>query len=341
MAKPPEAILERAARLALHRLEDRLGAVFDPVPDVRLLARDDFYARMEWTEERAVASISSGCIDAVRALWRDALQSNVLIDAEGRKIAAVGGEPVTEDRLVDLSLTWLILHELMHLRLGHLDILDAASLVECDADLPKRALESAADHWSAGLSEEERGLMRPCLELQADNDATEIMLGVYAESEWTRFRVEAAAIFVVMVLMEKAEADLRKGTRTYPHVATRFFTLFAQLFQYWLYADARLESRGGESVVRTARRMEGDEFRRYMKFVLALTLNDVIQIALWAGARSFLDDLRAGPAFFADLFAIQYAEDLAAADLKTRAAIEWRTLMPVNERIMTLSGLRA
>lgn len=265
-------------RKALERIETRLGEAFDPLPDIRLTGRGDALADVRWTEARAVIQVHPSCIDAIRSLWSDALQSRILIDAKGDRITDVEGRPVDEAWLVHLSLTWLVLHELVHLRLGHLEILHVASLAECDVDTKEQS--PPGEHWLNELNQEELTLMRPCLELQADNDATEIMFGVYAESEWTRFRIEAAAIFVVMAVMENAEIARKNSVRTYPRVATRFFTLFAQLFQYWLYADSWLEAKDGESFVRTARTPSGKDFERYMKFVLALTVSDVIHIAL-------------------------------------------------------------
>lgn len=145
-----------------------------------------------------------------------------------------------------------------------------------------------------------------------------------------------------MALMEgsEAELDIPENERTYPKVGTRFFTLFAQLFQYWLYGDAELEAGDGESFVRTVREPQGEDFERYAKTVLALTISDAIQIAASAGVTSFLDDIGAGQDFFEDIYKIQYAENLAKADLQTEAAKQWRELLPINERFMGLSGLR-
>ncbi len=338
MESATETRLQTAANEAFARFEDRLGEVFDPEPTVRLLDRDDVYAAVKWHSNGAAIDVSVGCLRQIETLWQNALQSKVLINAEGDRIAFVDGEAVTVERLIHLSLTWLLLHELIHLRLGHLDILGIAALAECDIDLSE-ALEAEA-HWSENLDEAELALMQSCLELQADNDATKVMFGVYDETEWTRFRIEAAAIFVVMAVMEKAEAERKNPNRTYPMVATRFFTLFAQLFQYWLYGDAQFAEGDGDRFVRTAREPRGEDFQRYMKFVLALAISDAIHIALWGNAKSFLNDLGAGETLFSDLFDAQYADELATTDLKTTAANEWRMLMPINEKIMRLSGLR-
>lgn len=340
--KVSHRLFDMAVEEALRRCEDGLDEAFPQIPTITLIEAPSFFARAFIDASGAVVEINVGCIDAIEALWGDALQSNILMDSEGARIEEINGIAVTTERLVVLSLIWLILHELMHIRLHHLDLLDSAALVESNIGNAHhyQNYHFESDERFSEFSSDELQLVRPCLELQADNDATEVMFGVYAKEKWLTFRVEAVAIFVVMALMEKTEAAVSSGDRIYPLVATRFFTLFAQLFQYWLYGEAELVAGDGESFVRKAREPDDAEFRRYMKFVLALTVSDVIQISYWAKAESFLSDLGAGSDIFSDLFEIQYAEDLMAAKLQTNAAIAWRELLPVNEKFMTVTGLR-
>ena len=334
--------LQQATADALRRYEAGMGTPFLAKIQVEVADDKQFGAGVFETNGSYIIEVNLAVQSAIDQLWQDALQSSILIDDEGNRVADVDGSELTQDRLSHLSLTWLVLHELMHIKLGHLDILESAQLVETDfgngtQDSDKISLTS---DLAIALSPEERKLARLCLELQADNEATEVMFGIFAESEWGRFRIEAAAIFVVMALMEKADIGSTNIERTYPRVATRFFSLFAQLFQYWLYSGAELEAGDGESFVITPREPKGEEFQRYMKFVLALTINDVINIALWAETDGFLADLDGGGALFKDIHDIQYAPNLETADLQTNAAKEWRKLLPVNEKIMAITGLR-
>lgn len=335
-------LFDIAVEEALRRSEEGLGEAFAQTPTITLIDAPAFSARACADGERRVIEINTGCIAAIEALWGDALQSNILMDSEGARIEQISGIAMTTERLVVLSLTWLILHELMHVRLHHLDLLGSASLVESNIGDKQQAphYNFESDGRFGTFSANELRLVRPCLELQADNDATDVMFGAYTDEKWLNFRVEAVAIFVVMALMEKTETAATLQDRIYPLVATRFFTLFAQLFQYWLYGDSELVTGDGESFVKTARKPDGDEFNCYMKFVLALIISDVIQISYWAKAESFLSDLGAGSDIFSDLFEIQYAEDLKAANLRTNAAKAWRELLPVNKKFMTVTGLR-
>ena len=332
--------IQRASSEALARISTNLGVEVIDQSAVQFLPREDFYARAYYKDGLARIDISIGCVQQIDELWATALQSNILIDEDGKRIETFDGKNIKKDYLVHLSMTWLILHEILHIHLGHLEIIKSASISECDVDLEDNEAGVPKEHWSLLFSDDEKLHLRPCLELQADSEATEVLFGPYDEKKWVKFRLEASAIFVVMTLMERTEQAKKKRERRYPLVATRFFTMFSQLFQYWLYEDAELISRNGESFVRPVKKPDGEAFRRYMKFVLALTINDVVQIAHTADAKSFLEDLGGDASIFPDIYQIQYADDLNSADLQSVAAKEWRKLLPLNEKAMMLSGLR-
>ena len=182
--------------------------------------------------------------------------------------------------------------------------------------------------------------MRACLEMQADSDATELLLGVYSPEEQGDFRIKAAAIFIVIVLMEKATNNQGSGSKIYPDVATRFFMLFAQLFQYWIYSGATLEAGEGESFVRSDNQSDGEAFMGYANAVLRPIINDAIDIAHMARIPVYLEGIGGEGTLFQDIHEIQYAKDLSTADLQSAASQEWRRLLPINEKIMALLALR-
>lgn len=333
--------LESVRLIALELLRSQCDFKFIVMPEIFFKDSNLFSAEAFNDQGKVFIEINRGCIEQIESLWNAVLDERILLDVNGKRLSDSDGEQLDKDYLVNVSLVWLMLHELMHVRLGHLELLDVVSLVEVEP-VSENSKSKLAQNLAEHFSEDELKLVRPCLELQADNDATETLFGAYEKGKWDQFRTEAAAIFVVMALMERAETALNipEEERTYPKVGTRFFTLFAQLFQYWLYGDAELEAGDGESFVRTAREPQGEDFERYAKTVLALTISDAIQIAASAGVTSFLDDIGAGQSFFEDIYKIQYAENLAEADLQTEAAKQWRELLPINERFMAMSGLR-
>lgn len=336
-----ETKLHDAIDHALTELYESTGFKFDKMPEIFVKDHNMFSAEAFSDQDKNSIEINHGCFEQIENLWYAVLDERILLDMNGRRLLNSDGKPMDKDYLVHVSLVWLMLHELMHVRLGHLELLDVASLAEIEP-ASETSKSRLAQNLAENFSGDELKLVRPCLELQADNDATEILFGAYDEGKWDQFRIEAAAIFVVMALMERAELalDIPEDQRTYPKVGTRFFTLFAQLFQYWLYGDAELEAGDGESFVRTTRESKGEDFERYAKTVLALTISDAIQIAASAGVNSFLNDIGAGRGFFEDIYKIQYADNLAEADLQTEAAKQWRQLLPVNEKFMKMNGLR-
>ncbi len=328
---------------ALNRYHSGMQEEFPTEVTTTINETDEFGAKARAGNDGSfTVVVNSASIQEIKHLWTAAWPSTLLTDDAGGRVKDVDGSDLTLEHLQHLSLTWLMLHELMHIRLGHLGVLGVAELVEVEGTRrDARSFEDRLpDELRNALSGDELKRFRPCLELQADNEATEILFGVFSEDQWVRFRIEAAAIFVVMALMDKAERRLTGENRIYPRVGTRFFTLFAQLFQYWLYPGADLRAGDGESFVRTPHMPDEREFERYMKAVLVPCIHDAAQIAMWAEVPDFLRDLGEDGALIRDIFTIQYAEDLAGADLLTPAARQWRELMPVNEKIMAVTGLR-
>ena len=183
--------LDRATADALERYELGMDEPFPFHVDIEIVGNSHFGARVFETGNSYTIEVNSAVLSGIDQLWKQALQSTVLINDAGNRVNDIDGSELTLERLAHLSLTWLVLHELMHIRLGHLELLDSAQLVETDNE------ESADGFWQRNqiadianvLSSKERKLFRPCLELQADNEATEVMFGIFAESEWGRFRI--------------------------------------------------------------------------------------------------------------------------------------------------------
>lgn len=322
-----------------------------PIPvQYELADTPSFLAEVELHADGYVISISRGCIAEIARLWENSWQSPIFSDANGERLPELGSTTTFPEWLADASLTWLILHELMHIHLGHLELIETGQLVETDvSDEENSGKKAAAPMFcppdirkalKSALTPREQSKLRPCLELQADNDATEIMLGGFDEEHWQRMRISAVSIFVVMALIEKFNTKSDKASPTHPSAATRFFSLMGQLFQYWLYPGAELYSDGAASRVKTAREARGEEFNRYLSAVLIPLVNDVVFVATWAEARTFLIDLGDESAIFRDILDAQYSESLDPMNFKTNAAKEWCDLLPINEKILRAMGHR-
>ncbi|MCP4185517.1 MAG: hypothetical protein GY761_19775, partial [Hyphomicrobiales bacterium] len=163
------ARLDLATADALQRYELGMDEPFPFHVDIEITDNNQFSARVLETGDGYIIKVDSAVLIGIDRLWKQALQSTVLIDDTGNLVNDVDGSELTLERLAHLSLTWLVLHELMHIRLGHLDLLGSAQLAETESD------ESVDGFWQRDeiadianvLSSMERKLFRPCLELQA------------------------------------------------------------------------------------------------------------------------------------------------------------------------------
>lgn len=343
--------LTQALDFALTRYQDGLGTKFPWSVEVKLAESLEFHAEVAKADIGFVILVSSGCINHIDKLWRDAWQSPIFFDDKGERLDVFGDTDIVPDQLASDSLTWLMLHELMHISLRHLDILGTSHLVETEVAGKNNIYVDDAEQYLPHVSGTkilvgeiltagELSHLRPSLEMQADGEATEIMLGAFHEDSWQQLRIDAVCIFVVMALIEKANSQSQTKGNTHPSAATRFFTLMAQLFQFWLYPGAKLITNDGESFVQTAKKPNPTDFERYSKAVLVPLVNDAVYVAMWAEAKTFLVDLGDKSELFRDIFTIQYADDLETAELKTNAARMWRELHPINEKILIAMGLR-
>lgn len=239
-----QARFEAAGLAAKHLFEALHGMPYPAEARFEFLDADGFVASVD---EDALIQVSSGVIDRLDRLWRDVLQSQVLIREDGASILDAA-EP---NRLADMSLTWLILHELMHVALGHVAMTGSMSLAEIESiSADDRAATPSADFLLAlreHLPDVDASQLRKCAELQADCEASDVLLGVYAEERWDEIRIHACCIFAVMALIEGLN---RESGQTHPSAQARFFMLLGQLFQLWLQPNVDLDAGDGETWLR-------------------------------------------------------------------------------------------
>lgn len=331
---PLERRLARIVERAEVRYQSSVGYRISHDPVVRLGGASSFGA---WTGGSSI-ELASGTIFAIDKLW---------LSASSRVGSAVAGQTAEAQKtagrhgtLADLSLEWLVLHEMMHGQLGHLPLLGVARLVEIDHNANATKNASVRRELRQHLSKDELPKLRRCLELQADDEATDVMFGPFPEADWQKLRLKSAAIVAVMALIERENARRGSPGRTHPRASTRFFLLVAKLFQYWLYDGAHLEREGDVSRVRTPTSPDPALLRRYSDAVLGPAIEDAIALAEAAGAESLIADLTRRDLFLSDIFNAQYGPDLCEETFYTDAAKEWAELLPINEKIMVMTGLR-
>jgi len=227
----------------------------------------------------------------------------------------------------ETALEWLILHELHHADLGHFEILDGRpvlNLVTRGSASPRALKTIPRWDWPK---------VSPCLELQADHDALEMMLGDYSASDWASVRTQATSIAAIMVLIEKAGSGNGDKPSTHPHAATRIFQLLGHVAEMWsIPAFAKAKARC-EETIRGEDLPPQVEVQAFTSEVVLPVFWDAVALAKAADAKSIIADLGSPEDFFADIGRAKLGQ---WADLVTVGAKEWATLKEANEVILPL-----
>lgn len=299
-----EHVIEHAFSRSVGRMQAFYGSAWahDPILDVA--DHGSLYASA-MLQHDLVVQVSTGSIQAIERLQKDC---SVGISA-------------------DYALEWLILHELHHADLGHFEVVVNRSCLH---------LVTRADHIVKPLDEVPKHVHHkvvPCLELQADHDAIELILDSYSRDYWTDLRTTIASIAAVMVLIEKADEENQIEHSTHPNAATRIFQLLGHVTEMWsLPAHAKAKTRGETSIC------EGDlpsdeEKQAFSKEVILPAFWDAVALAEIAEARSIISDLGSPEDFFAD---VAHAKLGQWDELVTVGAIEWAELKDANDQILPL-----
>lgn len=328
--------LENCLARAVQLFEQNLGFAPQSRVDLQISAGADFAVSVAEDGEHFVLSVTQGTVDEIDRIWDLLWETPVLTIGEGFERLAFDGQKIDGfENLADLSLTWLLLHELMHAEMDHLAFAPEARLVEVGLPVIERERDVPA-----GLDEGDLPLIDKCFELQADCEATDVFLGLYDQNCWDDLRVQAVCIFVVMALIERENVHLGNQGVTHPKAGTRFITLMGHLFQMWLYPNATLDTSSGDTIIKTPELPDEEEFNAYSHAVLTPLVGDAAFVAGYCEAHAFLKDIGGAGELFQDVFAAQYAEELTPETFFTEAGREWLQLRAINEKMMVASGHR-
>lgn len=329
--------LENCLGRAVQLFEQNLGVAPRSRIDLQISADADFAVSVAEDGGHFILSITEATVAEIDHIWDLLWETPVLTTGEGFERLAFDGQKILGfETLADLSLTWLLLHELMHAEMGHLAFAPKARLVEVGIPDVKRERDVPA-----GLDEVDLTLMDKCFELQADCEATDVFLGLYNNERWDDLRVQSVCIFVVMALIERENVRLGNQGVTHPKAGTRFITLMGHLFQMWLYPNATLETSSGDTIIKTPEAPDEEEFKSYAHAVLTPLVGDAAFVAGYCEAHAFIKDIGEAGELFKDVFTVQYAEELTPVTLSTEAAKEWLQLRAINEKMMKASGHRS
>lgn len=245
------------------------------------------------------------------------------------------GDP---SHVVDVSLRWLMQHELNHYAIGHFKITGKAGLLDSGehTSLAIAAREKRGRAPFQDVLPEDRKYAPLCLELQADHDATEIILGAYAPQNWALFSYYAMCIIAVIMIIEREERHSKEGSFTHPKAATRLFMLLAHLSELPYIPAYKRAYREGLDIMPDAYLPSNHELEGYQNQVLRPVLAISQLLAEAAGLPNVWDELGGAEATYADIeTAITHGYE-EPEQFKTAAAQQWAALKPANDRILKI-----
>ncbi len=234
-------------------------------------------------------------------------------------------EPTLPRKICLTSIAWVLGHEWEHANLGHFSLLQLSSQLNVVSrkKLSRTApLQNIQKYGSVELSK--------CLELQADHEASDSLLGSYSAREWHELRQKVFAISTVMIFIELEDTKNGFKGRTHPNAATRIFQLLGHLAEMPLL---RAQVHRHTSLIPAKK-----ELQAYSRDVTIPCFFDAIQLAQTAGAASIANDLGSPEDFFKDLEIVKLGDPSRYDELKTQGAQEWAKLWPCNEALKPILG---
>ncbi|MHA3916661.1 hypothetical protein [Halovulum sp. GXIMD14793] len=109
--------LRAAFEAALQQHKELMGEVFLVFPKLDIHDDSNFWALVERDRGAHVIRVSGGVVSAVEELWSEAFADQTFLAGADMPFVA------RNDDAIHVSLTWLMLHELQHVTLGHFDLL--------------------------------------------------------------------------------------------------------------------------------------------------------------------------------------------------------------------------
>lgn len=328
-------LLEHVLATALRQHNELIGEVFPVLP--RLDAHDDldFWALVERDHNRLVIRLGGGVVTAVETLWNTAFTDNTFLAGASSLFVADKAD------VIHVSLVWLMLHELQHVTLGHFDLLGQDYVAETHR-ARRFALVSQAPAKPdplAGIDRRDRHRVEPCLELQADHDAIEMVLDAYSPDEWPSLRARVAAVSAMMMLIEREDAKLVQGHSSHPKAATRIFQLLGHVTEMpTIPAQLKAASRSADRID-SADLPSEEEQSAFNREVVLPAFFDAVHLASVAEADTIRSDLGEAADFFGDIQIAKLGDAGAFANLKTVGARQWADLMAFNEVLKEIQGI--
>lgn len=330
-----EARLRHALAAALERYDDRVGEAFPDEVEFKLNPSDAFLALVRPSETGITIEATLAVVARIEDVWATTLDLSNALPYDSQ-IALLGDH----DHVVDMALRWLMQHELNHVAVGHFKLSAGAGIVE-GGGLTQFALANQKHRPASPLDQlnaTDRKMSPLCLELQADHDATEIVLGAYFNENYELFRYYAICIALVIFVIERIDREQGNQEISHPKASTRLFMLLAYLVElpyipaYKQAAQEELEHMPEEYLPDEA------EVQQYSKAVVGPVFAACEIIAEAVDLPNILEELGGTEAFFADIQKAVLGGQSDVAQFKTECAKQWAALKPLNDQLLKILG---
>lgn len=327
-ALDPRLELERALRVALGQYRETMGEEFPANSRVEVVNDPNFWASVELDGPELLIKATTGLVKTMTELWTKALSEPDFTATDKTPLMA------SVNDMVHLGLVWLMLHELHHFEMGHFGMLGQFRLTEAKEgncfDLVSRATKELPRRLR-GLEPDELELVEPCLEMQADHDAIEMLLDAYSSEGWDALRIRAIAIAAMMVIIEREDSKLGHKVSSHPKAATRIFQLIGHL------VDMPFVSKNlGQELQKTDTKPEPlvpSPLRSFIEFVAFPSFRDASNLAAPLSESRIKADLGNADVFFEDVSSAKLEPIESEATFTTAGAKGWFALKRLNEKI--------
>ncbi|MEP5732205.1 MAG: hypothetical protein ABJL67_22860 [Sulfitobacter sp.] len=324
--------IENALVAALARYQERVEEPFRCDVALSISQDADFFASVAPSSEGISININTGVLDRVKSSWNNMLGNQAKLLPEHN--IDLLGDP---EHVVDMALRWLLQHELNHFAVGHFLLTDGAAICEGQHGAVHCVVERSTKNprpQFAGFSTEELALVPLALELQADHDATEIVLGAYSPDNWALFQYYATCIIMVMLLIERHERIHPNTGQSHPHAAARLFMLMGHLCELPHIPSIKRAHREGLAIVPPSYQPTLDELDGYNAAVIQPVYHASRALADAAGVSGFWESVGPEDDFFEDVFRV--IAHGYTNDLKTPGARQCAKLKPVSDKLLDI-----
>lgn len=315
--------LERALATALAQYKETMEEPFPVVPILDVIDDPEFWAVAKLDDDKFRIRVSSGTAVSTTKLWTSVFIDEGFVPSFEK---AVGTDAGT---MTHISLVWLMLHEMHHFQMGHFGGYTPPNLAMKSTQkehwLVNRTKKSSVPQSSASP------YLSLILEMQADHDATEMMLDAYSPDEWISLRARVAAISAVMMLIEQADSSNQLFAATHPKAATRIFQLLGHLVDMPLLSAQRdLNKKGVQTHLNyLPSQAEQESFARQ---VVVPAFFDAVTLATVTATRSITDDLCSATDFFHDVQVAKLISDAGSDEFVTSGAKQWISLIKFRDK---------